>query len=292
MTAETKQENMKIEMPEQEQMEMPDVQELLKILIDLNMSQSQQSVSLLMNYMNDVEENFFHVLQELDAVKEQLANIQNTPQTKETRRTLSELAEQMGERITSLREQVRGWRMTLNKKAAQLVQNFKERGIEALNNICGFLGVKDTMTQMREAMVTHAENMQGSLDKIDRVSQELREVSTHAKNVGRAMTGKEAVKVPEARDSGFFYQMKRPYQSMKNFCEKQAEKLEQGIERMEHMEQSADQSMQKRMEQKAGRRLKTKPSIMGKLQDLKEKQESQAKAVPMAEKEKTQENAL
>lgn len=59
--------------------------------------------------------------------------------------------------------------------------------------------------------------------------------------------------------------MKRPYQSMKNFCEKQAEKLKKGIERMEHMEQSADQSMQKRMEQKA---------------------------VPMAEKEKTQENAL
>lgn len=292
MTAETKQENMKIEMPEQEQMEMPGVEELLKILIDLNMSQNQQSVSLLMNYMNDVEENFFHVLQDLDAVKEQLANIQNTPQTRETRRTLSELAGQMRERAASLREQMRGWRTALNEKAAQLVRNFKERGIEALNNVCGFLGVKDTMTQMREALVAHAENMQGSMDKIDRVSQELREVSTHAKNVGRAMTGKEAVEVPEARDSGFFYQMKRPYQSMKNFCEKQAEKLEKAIKRMEHMEQSADQSMLKRMEQKAERRLETKPSIMGKLQDLKEKQESQAKAAPMAEKAKTQENAL
>lgn len=292
MAAEAKQENMKIEMPEQEQTEMPGVEELLKILIDLNMSQSQQSVSLLMNYMNDVEENFFSVLQELSEVKEQLGNIQNTPQTKETRRTLSELAGQMGERAASLREQMRGWRLALNEKAAQLVQNFKERGIEALNNVCGFLGVKDTMTQMREAMLTHAENMQGSMDKIDRVSQELREVSTHAKNVGRAMTGKETVKVPEAKDSGFFYQMKRPYQSMKNFCEKQAEKLEKGIERMEHMEQSADQSMQKRMEQKAERTLGTKPSIMGKLQDLKEKQESQAKAAPMAEKAKTQENAL
>lgn len=276
---------MKIEMPEQEQTEMPGMEELLKILIDVNMSQSQQSVSLLMNYMNDVEENFFTVLQELDAVKEQLANIQNTPQNKETRHTLSELAGKMEEGVESMQEQIREWRVALNEKATQLVQNFKERGVEALNNVCGFLGIKDILIQSKETMLLRAEQMQGSMDKIDKVSQELREASTHAKNVGRAIAGKEAKEVPEAKESGFFHQMKRPYQSLKNFCEKQAEKLEKGIAKMECMEQAADQSIQKRMEQK-------KPSIMGKLQDLKEKQESQTKAAPMAEKAKTKENAL
>lgn len=285
MTAEMNQDNMKIEMPEQEQTEMPGMEELLKILIDVNMSQSQQSVSLLMNYMNDVEENFFTVLQELDAVKEQLANIQNTPQNKETRHTLSELAGKMEEGVESMQEQIREWRVALNEKATQLVQNFKERGVEALNNVCGFLGIKDILIQSKETMLLRAEQMQGSMDKIDKVSQELREASTHAKNVGRAIAGKEAKEVPEAKESGFFHQMKRPYQSLKNFCEKQAEKLEKGIAKMECMEQAADQSIQKRMEQK-------KPSIMGKLQDLKEKQESQTKAAPMAEKAKTKENAL
>lgn len=293
MTAEKNQDNMKIEMPEQEQMEMPGVEELLKILVDLNMSQSQQSVSLLVNYMNDVEENFFHVLQELDAVKEQLANIQNTPQTRKIRHTLSELAGKMGERLASWQEQMRGWRVALNEKATQLVQNFKERGVEALDHVCGFLGVKDTMTQMRESLLAHAEQMQGSMDKIDKVSRELRGASTHAKNVGRAMMGKEALEVPEAKESGFFHQMKRPYQSMKNFCVKQAEKLEKGIAGMEQMERLADHSMEKRMEQKAERKQEgKKPSIMEKLQDLKEKQESQMKTAPMEEKAKAQENAL
>lgn len=285
MTAEMNQDNMKIEMPEQEQTEMPGMEELLKILIDVNMSQSQQSVSLLMNYMNDVEENFFTVLQELDAVKEQLANIQNTPQNKETRHTLSELAGKMEEGVESMREQIREWRVALNEKATQLVQNFKERGIEALNDVCGFLGIKDILIQSKETMLLRAEQMQESMDKIDKVSQELREASTHTKNVGRTIAGKEAKEVPEAKESGFFHQMKRPYQSLKNFCEKQAEKLEKGIAKMERMEQTADQSVQKRMEQK-------KPSIMEKLQDLKEKQESQTKAAPMAEKAKTKENAL
>lgn len=41
MTEEKNQDNMKIDMPEPEQTEMPGMEELLKILIDLNMSQSQ-----------------------------------------------------------------------------------------------------------------------------------------------------------------------------------------------------------------------------------------------------------
>lgn len=47
-------ENMTIDVAEEPVKEMPNVEELLKILIDLNMAQEQQTVHLLMNYMNDV----------------------------------------------------------------------------------------------------------------------------------------------------------------------------------------------------------------------------------------------
>ena len=63
-------ENMTIDVAEEPVKEMPNVEELLKILIDLNMAQEQQTVHLLMNYMNDVEENFYNVLEELDMVKD------------------------------------------------------------------------------------------------------------------------------------------------------------------------------------------------------------------------------
>jgi len=284
MAIENKNDNMKIDMPEQENTEMPGMEELLKILIDLNMSQSQQSVSLLMNYMNDVEENFFSVLQELESVKEQLAHIQNTSQTKETHHTLSELTGKMGEKVVSLQVQLREFRASLNEKAAQLVQNFKEHGVMALNNVCEFLGVKDTMMQLKASLLESASDMQASMDKIDKVGQELRETTTHAKNIGRAMTGKDALEVPEPKENGFFHQMKRPYQSMRNFCSNQAGKLEQAIGRMEKLEQSADRAAQRKVEQK--------PSIMEKLQTLKEKQENTTKAVPVVEKAKKQENAL
>ena len=61
-------ENEKIEVAEEKETEMPNVEELLKILLDVNLEQNRQTVHLLMNYMNDIEENFFSVLEELDTV--------------------------------------------------------------------------------------------------------------------------------------------------------------------------------------------------------------------------------
>lgn len=97
-------ENEKIEVAEEKETEMPNVEELLKILLDVNLEQNRQTVHLLMNYMNDIEENFFSVLEELDTVKAQLAQVQQTPQTKEVRHTLADLMQNLQEQANHLQE--------------------------------------------------------------------------------------------------------------------------------------------------------------------------------------------
>lgn len=119
-------ENEKIEVAEEKETEMPNVEELLKILLDVNLEQNRQTVHLLMNYMNDIEENFFSVLEELDTVKAQLAQVQQIPQTKEVRHTLSDLIQNLQGQANHLQEQIHGMKTRLNEKAAQLVQNFKD----------------------------------------------------------------------------------------------------------------------------------------------------------------------
>lgn len=75
-------ENEKIEVEEEKETEMPNVEELLKILLDVNLEQNRQTVHLLMNYMNDIEENFFSVLEELDTVKAQMHRYSRQPRQK------------------------------------------------------------------------------------------------------------------------------------------------------------------------------------------------------------------
>lgn len=157
-------ENEKIEVAEEKETEMPNVEELLKILLDVNLEQNRQTVHLLMNYMNDIEENFFSVLEELDTVKAQLAQVQQIPQTKEVRHTLSDLIQNLQGQANHLQEQIHGMKTRLNEKAAQLVQNFKDQGVTALNHVCEFLGVKESLTQIRESLLQSAKEMQSSMD--------------------------------------------------------------------------------------------------------------------------------
>ena len=287
-------ENEKIEVVEEKETEMPNVEELLKILLDVNLEQNRQTVHLLMNYMNDIEENFFSVLEELDTVKAQLAQVQQTTQTKEVRHTLADLMQNLQEQANHLQEQIHSVKTRLNEKAAQLVQNFKNQGVTALNHVCEFLGVKENLTQIRESLLQSAKEMQSSMDKIDQVAGELRAAKTHAKNVGRAMVGKEAQEVAQPKEEGFFYQMKRPYQVMQDFCLKNAGKIEKDIHKIENLEQRvgkiADGKKAASVEKLPDKQEKS--SIMEKLQSMKEKQAGQQKTAPMAETAKKQEAAL
>ena len=167
-------ENEKIEVEEEKETEMPNVEELLKILLDVNLEQNRQTVHLLMNYMNDIEENFFSVLEELDTVKAQLAQVQQTAQTKEVRHTLADLMQNLQGQANHLQEQIHSVKTRLNEKAAQLVRNFKNQGVTALNHVCEFLGVKENLTEIRESLLQSAKEMQSSMDKIDQVAGELR----------------------------------------------------------------------------------------------------------------------
>lgn len=230
-------ENEKIEVAEEKETEMPNIEELLKILLDVNLEQNRQTVHLLMNYMNDIEEKIFFVLEELDTVKAQLAQVQQIPQTKEVRHTLADLMQNLQGQANHLQEQIHSMKTRLNEKAAQLVQNFKNQGVAALNHVCVFLGVKESLTQIRESLLQSAKEMQSSMDKIDQVAEELRAATTHAKNVGRAVVGKEAQEVAQPKEGGFFYQMKRPYQAMQDFCLKNARKIEKDIHKIENLEQ-------------------------------------------------------
>lgn len=287
-------ENEKIEVAEEKETEMPNVEELLKILLDVNLEQNRQTVHLLMNYMNDIEENFFSVLEELDTVKAQLAQVQQTPQTKEVRHTLADLMQNLQEQANHLQEQIHSMKTRLNEKAAQLVQNFKDQGVTALNHVCEFLGVKENLTQMRESLLQSAKEMQGSMDKIDQVAGELRAATTHVKNVGRAIVGKEAQEVVQPKEGGFFYQMKRPYRAMQDFCLKNAGKIEKDIHKIENLEQRvekiADGKKAAGVEKLPDKQEKS--FIMEKLQSMKEKQAGQQKTAPMVETAKKQEAAL
>lgn len=270
----------KVEVLSEEQSGMPNLAELLTILINQNMEQNAQSVNLLMNYMDQMEEQFTSVREELSRVKEQLTHVQDNEQTQGVKERLTALAEHTEKKLATIQEKITVLKHNLNEKAAQVVTSFKQKGISALHNVCDFLGIKEAMIEIRADLMESAVDMQKSMDKIDLVSSELREVITHAKNVGKALVGKEISSVPQAKAKGFFYSLKQPYLSMKGFCEKGIIKMERGIAKMEALEKAAGKSSQK------------KPSIKEKMEEMKKRQESKETKEPSMSNTKKQEATI
>ncbi len=254
---------------------MPNMEELLKILKDFNQEQNRQMVSLMMEYMNEMEKNFSSVLQELDAVKGQLAHEKDM--SKDMKSALSDLSGELREKVSVQQKQLNELKTDINGRAALAVQSFKAHGVSALNHVCELLGIKEKLLQMRMSLLQNAQEMQAAMDKIDTMSQEFQKAVHHTKNMGRAMKGKELQDAPGQKENKFFHMMKQRCQRRKNDYTIKAAKLGKFISGLERLEKSAE---------------KGKESVISKLQEHQERQKEKARSAPEAAKGKLQEAAI
>lgn len=241
---------------------MPNMEELLKILTELNQEQNRQILSLMMEYMNEMEKNFSSVLKELDAVKGQLSAYEKDA-PKDMRAALSDLPGELQEKISVRQGQLKELKADLNEKAALAVQSFKEHGVSALNHVCEFLGIKEKLLQMRLSLLENAQEMQAAMDRIDKAGREFQKAVSHAKNIGRAMSGKELAEAPEQKEKGLFHMMKQVCLRRKDTCTIKAAKLGKFISGLEQLEKSAE---------------KSKESVISRLQEHKDRQNGQTAA--------------
>lgn len=215
------------------------VESLLKVLIGLNKLSQEQQITLLLNQMNQMEKNYNSVLHELSSVKEQLAQM-NAPQEK--RSAIIAAVVDFEGNVKSKYHELQDMGKNLNDKSAEMIQKFKENGVKALNNVCKFLGIKEALIKLKDHMQTNAVEMQGSIDKINKVADEFKNAVVHTQNVGKAIAGKETIDPATKEQSKFFERLKSPYLKMKNFYVSMSKKLSKAIEKFENLEQKASRS--------------------------------------------------
>lgn len=248
---------------------MPNVEGLLQILIESNQQQAAQSVAFMLDFMDRMEEQLETVNQELKAVRGELNHLQNTPETKTLRARLSRWGEVLETKVQELQERINQTKAVLNEKAGQVINDFKQRGIRALDNVTKVLAIKPLATALHDVLKRQAISMEGSIDSINQTEKRYRESVHHVKNAGRAIRGKEAEKEINYPEKGVFAAMRGPYQQMHNLYSRgiaQVNRLLSGIDKLE----------------KAGVKAKVrKVSISQKLKQFKEKQiEADKQSVP------------
>ncbi len=222
------------------------VVELLKILTVANMVREQQQVNILLEQMQRMEENQLSMMQELADVKQQLNTVMEKMEASSARKgVLSKVSEQVDRGLAAQHQHLQDMKQDLNTKAGEVTQKFRDMGTKALNNVCGFLGVKEKMIAMRDKARSAEVDMQIAVEKITAVENEFSAAKAHLKTAGRITVGKEpdlGIKADEKADRRRLSPlniMKKIYlKHQKKYADRVA-KLDRAIKKVDLLEKRA-----------------------------------------------------
>ena len=161
--------------------------ELIDLLTQNGKKQEAAELAALSAQFAAMEAQYGKVLSELAAVREQLATLHDGG----NRAAAMQETKQTQAHITQAKETLSTIREDMAAKIKKTLAAVKQHGISALNKAADFLGVKKALAEMKGNVQDAIASTQGSIDRINAIGSELHALNEHAKNLGRALTGKE-----------------------------------------------------------------------------------------------------
>ena len=269
----------------------PAFQEFLKLLNENGRAVQGQDLSLMAWYLDGMERQFDAVLQELQSVKAELAQVSERQAPAEF--FLSKMVEALETRVERARNRLLTFCDRIVECAQDAVDRFKDAGVSALDSAITAMGVKKGLEHLQEGLQNSLSGIRDAIGKAEDVGHELRSVGGHLKNAGRAMTGKDTQTVDGGQEGRFQSAVLAPMRGIQKLLSNINNNTLAAIGVVEDLEQSADMARNRQEERaadKPGKRLAKKPSIRQALQ--KNQTEIAAKHAPAPDKNKGQEAAL
>ena len=269
----------------------PAFQEFLKLLNENGRAVQGQDLSLMAWYLDGMERQFDAVLQELQSVKAELAQVSERQAPAEF--FLSKMVEALETRVERARNRLLTFCDRIVECAQDAVDRFKDAGVSALDSAITAMGVKKGLEHLQEGLQNSLSGIRDAIGKAEDVGHELRSVGGHLKNAGRAMTGKDTQTVDGGQEGRFQSAVLAPMRGIQKLLSNINNNTLAAIGVVEDLEQSADMARNRQEERaadKPGKRLAKKPSIRQALQ--KNQTEIAAKPATAPDKNKGQEAAL
>jgi len=235
------------------------VKELLALLKE-NQAQGGKELAAAIGQVAEMEKQLAEAVGELKTMREDLAQMQNHPLKAALQKSIITLQD----RILALRDNLAELKAGVIEGCKKALADFKVRGVAALDNAARFFHIKSGLETMRDNLGQSIGIDQKAIAKIEAVSAEYHEAGRHLKNIGRTLTGKEAVQ--EAKPAGKLAKtIEAPYRAELACLHAMKKSVEKAIDRVSRLEQAAEK----------------KPSILKTMQEHKEKaQPPQEKAAP------------
>ena len=216
--------------------------ELIDLLTQNGKKQEAAELSALSAQFAAMETQYGKVLSELAAVRELLATLHDGG----NRAAAMQETKQTQAHITQAKETLSTIREDMAAKIKKTLAAVKQHGISALNKAADFLGIKKALAEMKGNVQDAIASTQGSIDRINAIGSELHALNEHAKNLGRALTGKERKELTQRNeDKGVLAAIAKPLKRHKAALEGMEKNIDRAIARVERLEQAAAKGKEK-----------------------------------------------
>ncbi|MCM1128124.1 MAG: hypothetical protein NC429_16845 [Lachnospiraceae bacterium] len=210
---------------------------LINILSEQERPNEADQITLLINQIRSMEKSFLYVFRELQDIKSQMDEMRNEFQSVDEVKTQFTGYEEKTKEQYGILQSIKD---SLNKKAGEIIQNFKDFGVKALNNVCTFLGIKEKLIQLRDMSQSNAVEMKQAAEKVNDVGQEVKNTMLHMKNIGRTLKGEEKISPESEEQPKIFQKLKGHYEKRMEKFERRTEKLNESIAKFTSLEQATE----------------------------------------------------
>ena len=268
----------------------PAFQELLKLLNENGREDQARGLSLLAWYLDGMEHQLDSVLEELQSVKSELAQVTEQQSTKPF---LVKMVETLEGKVEQARDRLVIFQNRIMECTKNAVDRFKDTGVSALDRAIAAMGVKKGLEHLEEGLKNSLVSLADTLAKAEEMGTQLRKGFRNIANAGRIAANKELDRDPKIEEGRFQSAILAPMRTVQRVLGDMLNSTLAAIGGLESLELSAEaarEAQAERAAQKPGKRLEKKPSIRQALQ--KNQAEIATKSVPAPDQVKKQEAAL
>ena len=185
---------------EQNVEEMDIIKQFIQIMEQQNRQEQSQDFMEVFRYMAGMQVQLGVMADELQNVRKQLSDMQNTNPKAENRQLVDKVSN-LQVKISSLSKHLSAVKNHFVDTIAKSVTAFREKGKQEMNKVLnrGISGVKSMLAGCREKMVDLLTDYEKTANQIDSIGDELKQIGNSFANVGRLVTGKGTKEISEEK---------------------------------------------------------------------------------------------
>ena len=168
----------------------------LLTLLKENNSPGCREFAELITHVSGMERQLSDALEELQAMRQKMQEVQD----RSLRAVLQKSGRALEENVDVMRQRLLDLKGQIVEGCRNILEDFKERGVAALNGIAGFLRLEPALKAVQDAAERSIQASDRAVSRIDAFSAEFHEAGRHLKNMGRSLMGRDAE--TEARENG------------------------------------------------------------------------------------------